>query len=160
MLQVEAGGNAPVQLVHVARQTLLPSSNKPAKPAKPTAKPTAKPRMPTKPQDDGGTDGRTESASPAPQQLEMVRESDPAGTEDVVATIPEFGDLASSSPTEPAADQGRPGAEAPQTAEQGAAAVAPDHAAVDASAAAGAAAVARSAKPRPPVKKKPSKITT
>jgi len=160
MLQVEAGGNAPVQLVHVARQTLLPSSNKPAKPAKPTAKPTAKPRMPTKPQDDGGTDGRTESASPAPQQLEMVRESDPAGTEDVVATIPEFGDLASSSPTEPAADQGRPGAEAPQTAEQSAAAVAPDHAAVDASATAGAAAVERSAKPRPPVKKKPSKITT
>lgn len=160
MLQVEAGGNAPVQLVHVARQTLLPSSNKPAKPAKPTAKPTAKPRMPTKPQDDGGTDGGTESASPAPQQLETVRESDPAGTEDVVATIPEFGDLASSSPTEPAADQGRPGAEAPQTAEQGAAAAAPDHAAVDASAAAGAAAVARSAKPRPPVKKKPSKITT
>jgi len=155
MLQVEAGGNAPVQLVHVARQTLLPSSNKPAKPAKPTAKP----RMPTKPQD-LPSDGGTESASPAPQQLETVRESDPAGTEDVVATIPEFGDLASSSPTEPAADQGRPGAEAPQTAEQGAAAAAPDHAAVDASAAAGAAAVARSAKPRPPVKKKPSKITT
>lgn len=159
MLQVQAGGNAPVQLVHVARQTLLPSSNKPAKPAKPTAKPTAKPRMPTKPQD-LPSDGGTESASPAPQQLETVRESDPAGTEDVVATIPEFGDLASSSPTEPAADQGRPGAEAPQTAEQGAAAAAPDHAAVDASAAAGAAAVARSAKPRPPVKKKPSKITT
>lgn len=151
MLQVEVDRDAsPPQPVDLVGQSLV-SATKPDKPHKP---PDLASRRPDQSRSDQSKTGGTESTSPA-NQPETVVES--TGT-DVVATIPELGDLTS---TETAQDQQRSSDDARQTASQPGTvdhAVFEDPPVVDSSAT--GASATRSTKPRPPVKKKPSRIAT
>jgi len=94
MLQVDSGGQKPTQLVHVARQSICPTEmERPSKPFKP---PNLAARNQNK-HEPTGSNTPQQSMLLKPNVGRSIAEDDATG---VIATMPEFGDLVSSSSTE------------------------------------------------------------